>query len=88
VSRSVDVYEDVSRRLRRLGAASSVEVLRGFSASAMQAAHGAALMADGLAGGAAAALVEHLGIRTASGTALDHLYVISPERARQTLGLG
>jgi len=87
VSRSVDVYEDVSRRLRRLGAASSVEVLRGFSASAMQAAHGAALMADGLAGGAAAALVEHLGIRKASGTVLDHLYVISPERARRTLGL-
>ena len=87
VARSVDVYEDLSRRLRRLGGVSSVEVLRGFSAAAMQAAHGAALMADGLAGGAAAPLVEHLGIRQAAGTVLDHLYVISPERARRTLGL-
>jgi predicted butyrate kinase (DUF1464 family) len=86
VSRSVDVYEDVSRRLRIHGV-SSVEVLRGFSPSAMQAAHGAALMADGLAGGAAADLVERLGIREASGTVLDHLYVISPEHARRTLGL-
>lgn len=87
VARSIAVYEDVSRRLRRLAAVSSVEVLRGLSVSAMQAAHGAALMADGLAGGAAAALIEHLGIREASGTVLDHLHVISPEHARRTLGL-
>ena len=39
----------------------------------MQAAHGAAVMADGLAGGVAAELVEHLGIRDASGTVLDYL---------------
>jgi predicted butyrate kinase (DUF1464 family) len=51
VARSVDVREDLSRRLRDLAAVSSVDVLRGFSASTMQAAHGAALLADGLAGG-------------------------------------
>ena len=87
VARSHDVYEDVSRRLRRVAAVSSVELLRGFSASSMQAAHGAAVMADGLAGGAAAELVEHLGIREASGTVLDYLHVISPEHARKTLGM-
>jgi predicted butyrate kinase (DUF1464 family) len=87
VVRSADLREDVSRQLRRVGGVSSVEVLRGLGTSAMQAAHGAALVADGLAGGAAAALVEHLGIREAGGTVLDHLYVISPEQAKKTLGL-
>ncbi|MDA0159954.1 DUF1464 family protein [Solirubrobacter ginsenosidimutans] len=37
------------------------------------AAHGAAIMADGLAGGGYSALVDRLGIREASGSALDHL---------------
>jgi predicted butyrate kinase (DUF1464 family) len=37
------------------------------------AAHGAALLADGLAGGRYAALVERLRVREASGSALDHL---------------
>lgn len=87
VVRSADVRDDVSRLLRSIGGVSSVEVLRGFGASAMQAAHGAALLADGLAGGAEAALVEQLGIRQARGTVLDHLYVISREHARRTLGI-
>jgi len=37
------------------------------------AAHGAALIADGLAGGRHAPLVDRLRLREASGTALDHL---------------
>jgi predicted butyrate kinase (DUF1464 family) len=53
----------------------------------MQAAQGAALIADGLAGGASAALVDALGIHEASGTVLDHLYVITPAAARARLGL-
>ena len=43
--------------------------------------------ASELAGGAESALVEHLGIREASGTVLDHLYVISRGQAKKTLGL-
>jgi predicted butyrate kinase (DUF1464 family) len=62
-------------------------VLRGFATVAKQAAQGAALVADGLAGGASAPLVEVLGIRQASGTVLDHLYVISPDAARRRLGI-
>jgi predicted butyrate kinase (DUF1464 family) len=61
--------------------------LTGFASAAKHAAQGAALIADGLTGGAAAALVETLGIREASGTVLDHLYFISPGEARRRLGI-
>jgi len=53
--------------------------------SAKQGAQGAALIADGLAGGRCAPLVRHLRIREASGSVLDHLHVISPEAARRRL---
>jgi len=49
---------------------------------AKAAAHGAAVLADGLAGGRYAALVERLGVREASGTALDHLRLHGAERIR------
>jgi predicted butyrate kinase (DUF1464 family) len=42
---------------------------------ASTAAHGAALLADGLAGGRHAELVEVLALRRSAGTALDHLRV-------------
>jgi predicted butyrate kinase (DUF1464 family) len=42
-------------------------------ATGLAAARGAAVLADGLAGGRYTALVERMGIRDASGSALDHL---------------
>jgi predicted butyrate kinase (DUF1464 family) len=74
-------------RLSRVIPGGSVEVLSGFAAVAKHAAQGAAILADGLAGGNAAGLVDALGIRDATGTVLDHLYVISPEAARRRLGI-
>ncbi len=65
----------------------SVRLLTGFATRAKQGAQGAALIADGLAGGAHRALVERLRIREAKGTVLDHLYIISPDAARRRLGL-
>jgi predicted butyrate kinase (DUF1464 family) len=59
----------------------------GDGGRAKQGAHGAALIADGLAGGRASRLVHRLGISDASGTVLDYLYVITPEAARLRLGL-
>ena len=47
----------------------------GLGSRAKTAAQGAALLADGLAGGRYAPLVERLRLREASGTALDHLRV-------------
>ncbi len=74
-------------RLARIVQGGTIETLSGFAAIAKHAAQGAALLADGLAGGSAAGLVEALGIREASGTVLDHLYVISPATARRRLGI-
>jgi predicted butyrate kinase (DUF1464 family) len=61
----------------RLGRVAPVRVAGGLAA-----AHGAAVLADGLAGGRYAELVERLGIREASGTALDHLRVQGADRIR------
>jgi predicted butyrate kinase (DUF1464 family) len=49
---------------------------------AKAAAQGAAVLADGLAGGRYAALVDRLAIREASGSALDHLRIIGAEQIR------
>ena len=79
------VREELIRRLG--GIATAVWEVTGFAVQAKQGAQGAALLADGLAGGTSAALVERLGIREARGTVLDHLYVISAAAARARLGL-
>ena len=64
-----------------------VRLLTGFAANAKQGAQGAALLADGLAGGRYAGMVSRLRIREARGTVLDHLVFITPAAARERLGL-
>ena len=64
-----------------------VRLLDGIASISKHAAQGAALMADGLAGGATAAVVERLGLRAARGTVLDALTVITPDAARRRLGM-
>ena len=65
----------------------TVRLLRGFAAVAKQGAQGAALVADGLAGGHYAELVTRLGLARARGTVLDHLVFIPPDMGRLRLGL-
>jgi predicted butyrate kinase (DUF1464 family) len=76
--------------LERLHAALSgvavVRRLEGFAHVAKQGAQGAALLADGLAGGRHEALVKRLRLREAEGTVLDHLHVITSAAARRRLG--
>jgi predicted butyrate kinase (DUF1464 family) len=62
----------------RLAHVAPVRLAVGFKA----AAHGAAMLADGLAGGRYAALVDRLGVRAASGSALDHLRIYGADRIR------
>lgn len=79
------VQHAIRRRLAPIG---PTFLFEGFAAVAKEGAQGAALIADGLAGGRHQALVESLGIRAAEGTALDHLYFITPARARARLAGG
>jgi predicted butyrate kinase (DUF1464 family) len=65
----------------------SFHALHGFAGTASQAAQGAALIADGLSGGPAKTLVECMDIRGASGTALDHLFLLSRDDARARIGI-
>ncbi|HTM04078.1 MAG TPA: DUF1464 family protein [Vicinamibacterales bacterium] len=62
-------------------------ILAGFGCTAKHAAQGAALLAEGLAGGLSRGLVETMGIRDASGTVLDHLQIIDRESAARRIGL-
>jgi predicted butyrate kinase (DUF1464 family) len=71
----------------RLAAFAPTRLLEGFAHTAKEGAQGAALIADGLAGGANRELVERLGIREARGSVLDHVYVVPREQARRRLGL-
>jgi predicted butyrate kinase (DUF1464 family) len=81
------VRETIAAHLTALKSPLLVRPLVGFAKTAKAAAQGAALVADGLAGGRASPLVETLGIRNARGTVLDHLHVVDPSTARARLGI-
>lgn len=72
----------------RLQALAPVRDLAGFATTAKQGAQGAALIADGLAGGEHRALIDTMRIRESGGTVLDYLRVITPAEARHRLGIG
>src|SRR2546428_671893 len=81
--------EAVQHAIRqRLAPLAPTHVLQGFARVAKEGAQGAALVADGLAGGRHRQLVETMAIRAARGTVLDHLYVVPRDAARRRLGLG
>jgi predicted butyrate kinase (DUF1464 family) len=83
-ARVESIEQELSERLARYA---PVRRLEGTARVAKQAAEGAAIIANGLAGGSCTELVTSLGIRDASGSVLDHLYVITPAQARERLGL-
>jgi predicted butyrate kinase (DUF1464 family) len=66
----------------RLARVAPVRMVTGLRPHSKAAAQGAAVLADGLAGGRYAALVECLGVADASGSALDHLRVQGADRIR------
>jgi predicted butyrate kinase (DUF1464 family) len=77
-----EIRDSLSERLNDIG---PLRLLTGAARVAKQGAEGAALLADGLAGGPSRELVERLRIRHSAGTVLDHLVFISPAEARARL---
>ena len=86
-ARSARVRAELAHRLLGVVDGVAVHVLDGFATTASQAAQGAALIADGLSGGPSTTLVERLDVRGATGTSLDHLFVIDRTAARGRLGI-
>ena len=83
-TRITSIERELDERLARYA---PVSLLAGRARVAKQAAEGAALIANGLAGGSCTELVATLGIRDARGSVLDHLHVVTPGQARERLGL-
>ncbi|MGQ9719804.1 MAG: DUF1464 family protein [Candidatus Jordarchaeum sp.] len=73
--------------ISRLSNFADVRVVKGFAKIAKEAAQGAALIADGLAGGANKILVDSLKIREATGTVLDYIYFKEIEELREKIGI-
>jgi predicted butyrate kinase (DUF1464 family) len=72
---------------RRLDGAVGVRPLTGFTTGVKEAAQGAALIADGLAGGPHRVVVEAMRLRECRGSVLDHLHVAGADEVRRQFGL-
>jgi predicted butyrate kinase (DUF1464 family) len=70
----------------RLGETLPVRLLEGFAMKVKEAAQGAALLADGLAGGTHRDVVEALRLRDSRGSVLDHLFVAGTDEVRRGFG--
>ncbi len=77
--RTPEISEEVTHRLSCFAPVRRVE---GFARVAKEAAQGAALIAEGLAGGMHERMIEIMGLRDAAGTSLDHLYVDGADTLR------
>jgi predicted butyrate kinase (DUF1464 family) len=84
VGRVPPVVEALTRRLEGI---LPVQPLTGFTAGVKEAAQGAALIADGLAGGAYRNVVEAMRLRESRGSVLDHLHVAGIDEVRRDFGL-
>lgn len=74
------IREELSKRLSRFGPVRRVE---GIANTAKEAAQGAALIANGMAGGKFRKLVEVMELEGARGTLLDHLYIKDADSLRK-----
>lgn len=78
--RTEEIRNELEERLKVFA---PVRRVQGFAKTAKEAAQGAAIIANGMAGGEFKDLVETLEIKKAKGTLLDHLYIIDADRLRK-----
>jgi predicted butyrate kinase (DUF1464 family) len=74
------IREELADRLSRFA---PVHRISGMAQVAKEAAQGAALIADGMAGGQYASLVETMRLKEARGTVLDYLHVSLTNELKQ-----
>jgi len=84
LSRIDRVYTEVTRRLSGFG---EVRKIQGLASVAKEASQGAALLADGLAGGYHRRLIECLKLKDAGGSILDYVYLEGAEDLRRSFGV-
>jgi predicted butyrate kinase (DUF1464 family) len=84
LSRVPSIAEAVAARVKRVA---PVRTVTGFASRCKEAAQGAALIADGLAGGPNRAVVDVMRLREARGTILDHLYLAGRDSIRRQFGM-
>jgi predicted butyrate kinase (DUF1464 family) len=84
ISRVQKIHEIVHDKLSNFG---HVRKVNRFAEVSKEAAQGAALIADGLAGGRFKELVETTRIKEAAGTVLDHIYLPNAGALKGTYGL-
>jgi predicted butyrate kinase (DUF1464 family) len=84
LTRIPDVVTELTERLKWIAPVRRVE---GISKDVKEAAQGAALVANGLAGGRYKPLVENLKIREAKGTVLDYVHLSEAGVLRSKYGL-
>ena len=72
---------------RHLAGALPVRPIGGLGAHVKEAAQGAALIADGLAGGTHRNVIEAMRLRESRGTVLDHLHMAGAAQLRRDFGL-
>jgi predicted butyrate kinase (DUF1464 family) len=84
LTRIPDVVKEMSEKLEWIAPVNKVS---GFTNEVKEAAQGAALVANGLAGGIHKPLIDHVRLREAKGTVLDYLSVKGEDDLKRRYGL-
>ena len=84
LTRILHVSEELKERLEWIA---PVKPVQGFSKEVKEAAQGAALIANGLAGGKYKELVDVMKLKKASGTALDYIHLEEAEQLKKRYGI-
>jgi len=79
-----EIKNEISIRLTKYG---DVREVQGFAKNVKESSQGAALIADGLAGGNHRKLVEVLDIHGASGSVLDHIHLVKIDEMKKKYSL-